>query len=92
VAVRPHGGAQSRCLRNIVWIVLVGWELALLHVAAGVLLCLTIIGIPLGVACFKLVPLALLPFGQEIVPIDDVPPGTPIAYSAPPSLGDPRVA
>jgi uncharacterized membrane protein YccF (DUF307 family) len=53
---------------------------------AGVLLCLTIIGIPLGIACFKLVPLALLPFGKEIVPVDDAPPGA-VAYRPPPTLG-----
>jgi uncharacterized membrane protein YccF (DUF307 family) len=91
VVPNPDASPVLGCLGNIVWIVLVGWELALLHVTAGVLLCLTIIGIPLGIACFKLVPLALLPFGQEIVPIEEVPPGTPVAYSAPPSLGDPRV-
>ena len=65
VAVRPHGGAEPRrgprvlgCLGNVVWIVLVGWELAVVHLVAGVMLCLTIIGIPLGLACFKLIPLA----------------------------------
>jgi uncharacterized membrane protein YccF (DUF307 family) len=55
---------------NVVWIVVVGWELALAHLAAGLLLCVTIIGIPFGVACWKMVPLALVPLGREVVPIE----------------------
>lgn len=54
---------------NILWILLLGWELALAHLLAGLLLCLTIIGIPFGVACWKMVPLAFLPLGQQVVPI-----------------------
>lgn len=54
---------------NILWILLLGWELAIGHLIAGALLCLTIIGIPFGIACWKMVPLALLPLGQEVVPI-----------------------
>ncbi|MFN3340401.1 MAG: YccF domain-containing protein [Dietzia sp.] len=54
---------------NILWILLLGWELAIAHLVAGLLLCLTIVGIPFGIACWKMVPLALLPLGQRIVPI-----------------------
>lgn len=54
---------------NIIWVIVVGWELAIAHLVAGLLLCVTIIGIPLGVACWKMVPLALLPLGREVVPI-----------------------
>ena len=85
----PDAAPALGCLGNIIWILLVGWELALAHLVAGVMLCLTIIGIPLGVACFKLIPLALLPFGKEIVPLDSLPPGAPVAYGPPPTLGDP---
>lgn len=53
---------------NILWILLLGWELAIGHLIAGALLCLTIIGIPFGIACWKMVPLALLPLGQQVVP------------------------
>ena len=52
---------------NILWFVLAGWWLALEHLFTGVLLCLTIIGIPLGVASFKMAGAALVPFGKEIV-------------------------
>jgi uncharacterized membrane protein YccF (DUF307 family) len=65
---------------NVVWVVLFGAELALAHLVAGTLLCLTVVGIPFGVACFKLIPLALVPFGKEIVPADAVPPEVGFRY------------
>src|SRR5690242_21689481 len=52
VQVRRDFGIGS-VIGNIIWVVLVGWELALGHLTAGVLLCITIIGIPLGLANFK---------------------------------------
>jgi uncharacterized membrane protein YccF (DUF307 family) len=92
VVHNPDAAPVLGCLGNIIWIVLVGWEMALAHFVAGVLLCITIIGIPLGIACFKLIPLALLPFGQEVVPVDSVAPGTTVAYGPPPTLGEPRAS
>ena len=86
VVERPDTSPALGCLGNVVWLVLGGLELAIAHVVAGVLLCLTIVGIPLGIACFKLVPLALLPFGKEIVPVDEALPDT-VAYRPPPTLG-----
>ena len=56
---------------NILWFVLAGWYLALLHILTGIVLCLTIIGIPLGVANFKLITVSLRPFGREIVSVDE---------------------
>jgi uncharacterized membrane protein YccF (DUF307 family) len=67
---RPSSGAPS-IIGNIIWIVLFGWELALAHLATGVALCLTIIGIPLGLANFKLIPVSLVPLGTEIVHSED---------------------
>src|SRR5258707_15733693 len=55
---------------HIIWIILVGWELALMHLVTGIALCLTIIGIPLGLASFKLIPISLLPLGVRIVSTD----------------------
>jgi len=55
---------------NVLWILVLGWELAIAHLVAGLLLCLTIVGIPFGVACWKMVPLAFVPLGQRIVPIE----------------------
>ena len=69
-------------LGNVVWVIVLGWELALGHLIAGLLLCVTIIGIPFGIACWKMVPLALLPLGREVVPIRTVghdPYGVPVS-------------
>jgi uncharacterized membrane protein YccF (DUF307 family) len=60
---------------NIIWIVLLGWELALGHLTSGILLCLTIIGIPLGLANFKMIPISLVPLGVEIIPSGELYPG-----------------
>jgi uncharacterized membrane protein YccF (DUF307 family) len=57
---------------NVIWFVLVGIWMALAHLVTGVLLCLTIIGIPLGLGNFKLIPLNLFPFGKVIVPRNSV--------------------
>jgi uncharacterized membrane protein YccF (DUF307 family) len=83
---RPDASPALGCLGNVIWLVFAGIEMAIAHLVAGVLLCLTIIGIPLGIACFKLIPLALLPFGKEIVPTDQVPHGAAVYYP-PPTLG-----
>jgi uncharacterized membrane protein YccF (DUF307 family) len=67
---RPDAGAGST-IGNIIWFLLAGWWLAIGHVITGVLMCLTIIGIPLGLANFKLIPVSLTPFGREIIDIDE---------------------
>jgi uncharacterized membrane protein YccF (DUF307 family) len=61
-----------RVVGNILWFVLAGWWLALEHVIVGVLLCITIIGIPLGVGSFKMAGAALAPFGREVVKLADL--------------------
>jgi uncharacterized membrane protein YccF (DUF307 family) len=70
VVRRPDAGVASG-IGNVIWFVLCGWWLALGHLITGIALCLTIIGIPLGLANFKLIPVSLLPLGREIVPVDD---------------------
>ncbi|WP_340558956.1 YccF domain-containing protein [Streptomyces sp. GSL17-111] len=69
VVERRDAGAGS-LVGNILWLVLAGWWLALGHIATGVVFCLTIIGIPFGIANFKLVPVSLMPLGREIVRSD----------------------
>ncbi len=69
--VRERTGAGS-FLGNLIWIVFAGWWLALSHLVTGLLLAITIIGLPLAVANFKLIPIALAPFGRAIVPADRV--------------------
>ena len=79
MAVRPHPDQQAErrasapALANIIWVVVAGWWLALAHIVAGVAQCVTIIGIPFGIANFKLVPVAFWPLGREIVDIDREP-------------------
>jgi uncharacterized membrane protein YccF (DUF307 family) len=57
---------------NVPWFILAGWWLALSHLLTGCLLCLTIIGIPLGVADLKMAGAALAPFGKEVVRLRDL--------------------
>jgi uncharacterized membrane protein YccF (DUF307 family) len=67
---RGDAGAGST-IGNVIWFVLAGWWLILMHLITGVALCLTIIGIPLGLANFKLIPVTLTPFGRDIVTVEE---------------------
>ncbi|HEX7739239.1 MAG TPA: YccF domain-containing protein [Marmoricola sp.] len=67
VVDKPSAGAGS-LIGNLIWLVLAGWWLALGHLFTGILMCITIIGIPLGLASFKLIPISLFPLGKDIVP------------------------
>ena len=66
---RPDAGIGS-AIGNVIWVIVAGIWLAIGHLVTGILLCLTIIGIPLGIADFKMIPISLLPLGREIVPVD----------------------
>ena len=63
----PGRSLTISAIMNIIWLVTGGFWLAAAHVIAGVLLMLTIIGIPLGVASIKMAGLALVPFGKQVV-------------------------
>ena len=66
--IEPRDDAGAGALiGNIIWIIVFGWWLALGHLVTGVLLCLTIIGIPLGIANFKIIPISLVPLGIRVV-------------------------
>ena len=69
IVKKPGAGAGS-LIGNVIWIVLAGWWLALGHLISGIAMCITIIGIPLGLANFKLIPISLTPFGREIIDVD----------------------
>jgi uncharacterized membrane protein YccF (DUF307 family) len=71
VVDKPTSGAWS-VIGNVIWFVVAGWWLAIAHVLSGIALCLTIIGIPLGLANFKMVPVSLFPLGKVIVPDEAV--------------------
>lgn len=53
-------------IANILWLVFIGWEMTLGYLFAGLLCCITIVGIPLGLQAFKMTKLALLPFGAKV--------------------------
>jgi uncharacterized membrane protein YccF (DUF307 family) len=72
VVTTDAGYGPLALIGNVIWFILAGWELALAHILAGLLLCLTIVGIPLGIASFKMVWLALVPFGKRIMPASAV--------------------
>lgn len=57
-------------LLNIIWFVLFGWWLCIMHITAGIAQCLTIIGIPVGVANFKIAVIALWPVGRRVVSVE----------------------
>ena len=70
--VRRSDAGVPSAIGNVIWLIIAGIWLAIGHIVTGALLCLTIIGIPLGVANFKMVPISLLPLGREIVPINEI--------------------
>lgn len=57
-------------LLNIVWLMLFGWWLCVMHILAGITQCLTIIGIPVGIANFKIAAIALWPVGRRVVSVE----------------------
>jgi len=74
---RRSGAGVGSVVGNVLWIILFGWELALGHLITGVMLALTIIGIPLAVANFKIIPITLVPLEVRIVPVDRYPGDAP---------------
>jgi uncharacterized membrane protein YccF (DUF307 family) len=69
--VRRADAGTASVLGNVIWFVLFGLAIAVTHVVLGVLLCVTIIGIPLGVGNFKLAAVAIAPLGKDIVRTSD---------------------
>jgi uncharacterized membrane protein YccF (DUF307 family) len=70
VVPKPGAGTAS-LVGNVIWFVLAGLWIAIGHIASGFVLCLTIIGIPLGIANFKLAFVAIAPLGKDIVRTND---------------------
>ncbi|GEL98628.1 YccF domain-containing protein [Cellulomonas terrae] len=69
VVDKPTAGAFS-VIGNIIWVIVAGWWLALMHIITGIAEAITIIGIPLALANWKMVPISLFPLGKQIVPSD----------------------
>ena len=68
---KPTAGVGS-AIGNVIWFIVAGLWLALGHLVTGIALCITIIGIPLGLADFKMIPISLLPLGRDIVSTDEL--------------------
>ena len=62
---RQVGCLSTLC--NLIWILFGGWYTALVHIVMGLILCLTVIGIPWGRQHFKLIEISLMPFGKRVV-------------------------
>ena len=69
--VRRPGAGAATAVGNVIWFVLAGFWIAAAHLVLGLLLCLTIIGIPLGLGNFKLAAVAVAPLGKVIVSTRD---------------------
>jgi uncharacterized membrane protein YccF (DUF307 family) len=64
--VRKDTAGLGSAVGNVLWFILAGWWLALGHIVTAIAQFVTIIGIPLGLANLKLVPVSLFPLGREI--------------------------
>ena len=85
--VRAPGAGLASAVGNLVWFLVAGWWLAVIHVLSGIAFCLTIIGIPFGVASFKLAAVGLFPLGKRVVestpPRDWLRAGSGVVHGAP---------
>jgi uncharacterized membrane protein YccF (DUF307 family) len=66
IVTLPNADSPLRIIFNLIWIVLFGWEIAISHLVHGAILAITIIGIPFAKQHFKLLTIALLPFGRDL--------------------------
>lgn len=67
--LEPTGNISNSLgsILNVIWFILFGWWLCLMHIFCGITQCLSLIGIPTGLAHFKLVGISLFPVGQRVV-------------------------
>ncbi|MDT9561964.1 YccF domain-containing protein [Streptococcus mutans] len=65
-SISPSSNVSS-LIFNIIWILAIGWELAVVHLASAFLLCITIIGIPFALQSIKMADISLFPFGITII-------------------------
>lgn len=67
IQATPQAGGCLSVIMNILWILIGGIWISLSHLVFGIVLCITVIGIPFGLQHFKLAKLALTPFGKTII-------------------------
>ncbi|MCA0458763.1 MAG: YccF domain-containing protein [Chloroflexi bacterium] len=66
VVSRPSGQGVIATIFNVLWLILFGWAIAITHVVGGLILAITIVGLPFAQQHFKLIPVALFPFSYEL--------------------------
>lgn len=66
VTTDEYAGGCLYVVFNVIWLVLFGWEIALVHLTSAAILAITIIGIPFALQHIKLIPLSLFPFGMHL--------------------------
>ena len=66
IVATDEAGNFGNILLNILWAVVFGWEIAIAHLVHGLILAITIVGLPFAKQHFKLIPIALAPFGRQI--------------------------
>jgi uncharacterized membrane protein YccF (DUF307 family) len=89
VVVRRGSAGAGSAVANVVWFLVAGWWLALLHLFFGLLLAITVIGIPFAVANLKLAKLALTPYGKDVIDARDAH-GEQVVVATPQPLGADR--
>ena len=67
IQTTPQASGCISVIMNILWILIGGIWISLSHLVFGIVLCITVIGIPFGLQHFKLAKLALTPFGKTII-------------------------
>ena len=66
----PDANGPLEIVLNVIWLILFGWEIAMAHLVSAGILAITIIGIPFALQHVKLIPIALLPLGRSLQPVD----------------------
>ena len=64
--VAEDSGNVLTMIFNVIWVIFIGWEIAIAHLVSAATLAVTIIGIPFALQHVKLIPMALFPFGREL--------------------------
>lgn len=70
VVAGQHANSTLRVLFNLIWLILFGWEIALAHLISALILTITVVGIPFAKQHIKLIPLALFPFGRDLLDLE----------------------
>ena len=66
----PDANGPLQIVLNVIWLIFFGWEIAIAHLVSAGILAITIIGIPFALQHVKLIPIALLPLGRSLQPVD----------------------